>query len=45
MRGRDEDSLSRFALLCRCSAVLCLLMMIAAVALAYHGLKRMKGDQ
>ncbi|HDR7387484.1 YqxA family protein [Bacillus toyonensis] len=45
MRGRDDDSLSRFALLCICSTVLCLLMMIAGVALANHGLKSMKGYQ
>ena len=43
MRGTDDYGLSRFALLCICSVALCLLMMIAGVALANHGLKSMKG--
>ena len=41
--GRDDNRLSRFSLLCICSAALCLLMIIAGVALANHGLKSMKG--
>ncbi|MCU5683129.1 YqxA family protein [Bacillus wiedmannii] len=45
MMGRDDNRLSRFSLLCICSAALCLLMIIAGVALANHGLKSMKGYQ
>ena len=45
MRGTDDYRLSRFTLLCICSVALCLLMMIAGVALANHGLKSMKGYQ
>lgn len=41
--GRDDNSWSRFALLCMCGTVVCLLMMIAGVGLANHGLKSMKG--
>ncbi|EJR52472.1 YqxA family protein [Bacillus paramycoides] len=40
---RDDNSLSRFALLCICGTVVCLLMMIAGVGLANQGLKSMKG--
>ena len=43
--GRDDNRLSRFSLLCICSAAICLLMVIAGVALANHGLKSMKGYQ
>ncbi|HDX9626563.1 TPA: YqxA family protein [Bacillus cereus] len=45
MMGRDDNRLSRFSLLCICSAAVCLLMIIAGVALANHGLKSMKGYQ
>ena len=45
IEGTDDYGLSRFALLCICSVALCLLMMIAGVALANHGLKSMKGYQ
>ncbi|AKE18629.1 YqxA family protein [Bacillus cereus] len=45
MRGTDDYRLSRFTLLYICSVALCLLMMIAGVALANHGLKSMKGYQ
>ena len=40
IEGTDDYGLSRFALLCICSVALCLLMMIAGVALANHGLKK-----
>lgn len=43
--GRDGSGLSRFALSCICSVALCLLMVIAGVVLANHGLKSMKGYQ
>ena len=43
--GRDDNHLSRFSLLCICSAAICLLMLVAGVALANHGLKSMKGYQ
>ncbi|MGN5649676.1 YqxA family protein [Bacillus sp. Brlt_9] len=43
--GREDNYLSRFSLLCICSAVICLLMVIVGVALANHGLKSMKGYQ
>ena len=42
---RDDNHLSRFSLLCICSAIICLLMVAAGVALANHGLKSMKGYQ
>ncbi|AAP28254.1 MULTISPECIES: YqxA family protein [Bacillus] len=42
---RDDNHLSRFSLLCICSAIICLLMVVAGVALANHGLKSMKGYQ
>ena len=45
IEGTDDYRLSRFTLLCICSVALCLLMMIAGVALANHGLKSMKGYQ
>lgn len=40
---RGRNSLSQFTLLCICGTVLSLLMMIAGVGLANHGLKSMKG--
>ena len=43
--GRGAHRLSHFSLLCICSAAICLLMVIAGVALANHGLKSMKGYQ
>ncbi|HDR4899735.1 TPA: YqxA family protein [Bacillus cereus] len=42
---RDDNHLSRFSLLCICSAIICLLMVAAGVALANYGLKSMKGYQ
>ncbi|MEI3890604.1 MULTISPECIES: YqxA family protein [Bacillus] len=45
MMGRDDNSLSHFSLLCICSTAICLLMVIAGVSLANHGLKSMKGYQ
>ena len=43
--GSDDNHVSRFSLLCICSVAICLLMVIAGVALANHGLKSMKGYQ
>ena len=40
---RGRNSLSQFTLLCICGTVLCLLMMIAGVGLANHGLKKYEG--
>ncbi|GAB6454772.1 YqxA family protein [Bacillus cereus] len=45
MMGSDDNHVSRFWLLCICSVAICLLMVIAGVALANHGLKSMKGYQ
>lgn len=40
IEGTDDYRLSRFTLLCICSVALCLLMMIAGVALANHGFEK-----